>query len=348
MKPGPHDVGVTHGGPKSPRTTRRPRATRSVRRTATIDSIRPDGLAGDVVVHARARDLHTGALGNVTVIEDGFDAAISPARVLVAIEHPDPRLVGLLGQSVAGGFRGRAAALVPDHAATASLLNLLLDDLPGASLVAGYAGQRDPSWSNVHIPIDHVARSIDLCAGWADDATILGAVRSAGTIPVPTIAPVVAPVDERSDDAAEWHERPPLPNGAMRRARRLDLVDDGAADGSLAFDAHFRDSYLDADDGEGSLHEYSVRGRFDPEDRTIRSIDGAAHVLPWQECPAAIGSVGRVVGMPADDLRARVRAELVGTSTCTHLNDLLRSLADLPVLASELEAGPTADGSDLE
>ncbi len=32
------------------------------------------------------------------------------------------------------------------------------------------------------------------------------------------------------------------------------------------------------------------------------------------------------------DLRDRVRGEFVGTSTCTHLNDTLRSIADLDAL----------------
>jgi hypothetical protein len=32
-----------------------------------------------------------------------------------------------------------------------------------------------------------------------------------------------------------------------------------------------------------------------------------------------------------------VRAELIGTSTCTHLNDTLRALADLKPLLAELD-----------
>ena len=36
------------------------------------------------------------------------------------------------------------------------------------------------------------------------------------------------------------------------------------------------------------------------------------------------------------DLRRRVRKELVGPATCTHLNDTLRELADLDTLAAAL------------
>ncbi|MFO7163095.1 MAG: DUF2889 domain-containing protein [Mycolicibacterium hassiacum] len=43
--------------------------------------------------------------------------------------------------------------------------------------------------------------------------------------------------------------------------------------------------------------------------------------------------------MRLDELHGRVRNELHGTTTCTHLNDLLRSIADaaalIPVLPTE-------------
>jgi hypothetical protein len=55
-------------------------------------------------------------------------------------------------------------------------------------------------------------------------------------------------------------------------------------------------------------------------------------VLPWQECPGAVASAGRITGMTLQELHFRVRQELSGTSTCTHLNDLLRSIADAEAL----------------
>jgi hypothetical protein len=295
-------------------------------------------MGGDVDVTALARDLVTRSDGTAHVIGTAaLHVVVSPLRELLAVDHRDERLAELVGRRVAGGFRGRVAAAVPDEVAAGSVLHQLLDDLPGACLVNGYAGQRDGSWDGLQVPVEHVAGSTDLCAGWASDASILVAVRAHGTIPVPTTATVaLAARDDIADDPDAWHERPQLAATSSRRSRRLDLVADGASDGSLAFDAHFRDSYVDVDDGEGALHEYSVRGRFAPERQTIVAIEGQVHVLPWTECPAAIASVQRVVGMPVAELRARVREELVGTSTCTHLNDVLRSLADLPVLAAAI------------
>ena len=325
-------IGITRGGPKRPVAGTPQRAPQSVRRTSTIDSLRPAGPAGDVIVTARARDLHTSQEGEMVVDAAQFEAVVSAGRVLESLEHPDRRLQHLVGMTVASGFRAKVQEVLPDEALGLTPLHLLLDDLPGANLVAGYAMQRHPSWTEHRIPVAHLAAVSDLCAGWATGATILDTVEKTGSVPVPTTARV--PLD--LDDSAGWHERPALPAGAMRRARRLDIVRDGPHEANLRFDAHFRDSYVDADVGEGAVHEYSLQGRFDPGDHTIASIDAAAHVLPWNECPLALESVDRVVGLPTDGLRAHVRSTFIGTSTCTHLNDMLRSLADLPRLAAPL------------
>jgi hypothetical protein len=101
---------------------------------------------------------------------------------------------------------------------------------------------------------------------------------------------------------------------------------------SVEFDAHFRDSHMDDDLVETIVHEYTVAGTVDTSTRTIASVSAEVRVLPWQECPGAIGSANRVRGMPLGELRQRVRSEFVGTSTCTHLNDTLRAIADLDAL----------------
>lgn len=329
------DAGIVRGGPKSPVAGTPRREPGSVRRTASIDSARPEGWSGRVDLTARARDLLTRADGSPrTLACDGFTAMLSADRVLRAIAHGDARLGSLVGLPVSGGFRARALALLADEAARGSLLNLLLDDLPGASLVAGYALQRDPEWPSRRVAAEHLSGMDDLCAGWGRDATILQVVRAEGVIPVPTTAPVEVAHD---DDPDGWHELPRLAAGSMRRARRIDVVADDDTRATVAFDVHFRDSHVDAHDGEGAVHEYTVRGRFAPATRTIVAIEGAAPVLPWTECPGALVSVVRIAGTTTDDLRARVRRDFTGPATCTHLNDVLRSLADLPALAAMLE-----------
>jgi hypothetical protein len=84
------------------------------------------------------------------------------------------------------------------------------------------------------------------------------------------------------------------------------------------------------------IHEYGLRARVDPT--TWRFIEARAfdHSLPWRECPRAAASAERLVGMEVDGLRATVREQFVGPTTCTHLNDTMRSLEDVVYLAGLL------------
>ena len=85
------------------------------------------------------------------------------------------------------------------------------------------------------------------------------------------------------------------------------------------------------------MHEYQLVAEVDPTAFTIVSIDATPRVLPYRECPEAAASAQRVVGATTAGLRARTRAEFVGASTCTHLNDVLRALEDVEVFASTLD-----------
>jgi hypothetical protein len=117
----------------------------------------------------------------------------------------------------------------------------------------------------------------------------------------------------------------------MRRARRHDLWRD--EDGVLRVDAFFRDSHMASDGVETVVHEYTVEASVDDESGVVLACEATPRVLPWIECPEAANSAGRLVGMSLKGLRPRVRAELIGPSTCTHLNDTLRELEDVLALA---------------
>ncbi len=262
----------------------------------------------------------------------------------IAASPPRPGLDRLVGSVVGPGFRSRVNEVCPGEREAGTLLHLLLDDLPGAALVSGYSAQRGGALDQPRRAAADVgstsglarmmASQDDLCAGWAHDGTLMVTVRSAGQIPVSAGPP--APPLERGDDPLAWHAMAALPPHAMRRRRRLDVVGPDGAEGPYRFDAHFRDSHMDQDGMEWVVHEYSVSGAFDPAGGRVLDIGAEAHVLPWMECPGAVASAGRLSGMPIAELRTRVRREFTGTSTCTHLNDTLRSLGDLEVLVDEL------------
>jgi len=175
----------------------------------------------------------------------------------------------------------------------------------------------------------------DVCSGWRADGTMMTAIRDEGRIPVPIGPP--APPLERQGDELSWHRLEPLPPGGMRRHRRLDVYRDLASETPLRVDAMFRDTHVDPDGVETVLHEYSIEATVDEELR-FTSIEAAPRVLPWIECPWAAPSATRLCGQPVHGLRRLVRDNFHGVETCTHLNDMLRSLADIAPLAARLTA----------
>ncbi len=312
-----------------------PRAKGSLRRTATTDMLRPGGLLGELVLVGRARDLWTDASGAAQVLgESGYEARIAylPQREIVQIvtEPALPTAQQLVGARATSGFRAALDAALPMERDARSLLYLMLDDLPVAALVSGYAmsyGIRVPMPAG-HKMIQHA----DLCAGWRTDGTILVEMERDGRVPVVT-GPEANPL-ARANDPLAWHALPLIPPNGMRRHRRLDLI----AGDPLGIDVLFRDSHVAPDGRETIVHEYTVTASVDPEALTIVSAEATAHALPWIECNPAAASASRLAGRPLSGLRAHVRTAFTGTTTCTHLNDTLRSLEDVEALAAAVAA----------
>jgi len=318
--------------------TRTPdRPPRSLRRVSSIQSIWPDGFESDrVTVVARGHDVFTDDDGAGTVLDA---AAVDvdtdgPARTVhaIAIDPPGPGTGELLGASLTRGFRKAAAAAVPGTAG--SVLGLLLDDVPAATLVAGQVPIRvgievtgaPPDWVGADgTPLPMV------CIGRRADG-VMEQRRRAGT-PLLGQGPPAGDL-HRPDDPLAWPETPPMPVWSMRRLRRTDvrIVDD-----SVVVDSHFRDSYMERSGVESAVHEYDVVATAGVDDGIIRSVDVLARVLPGPDCPGAVASAQRVVGQPLESLRAFVRGALQGDTICTHLNDQLRSLADVPTLVRALQ-----------
>jgi len=119
----------------------------------------------------------------------------------------------------------------------------------------------------------------------------------------------------------------------MRRARRLDLWMEG---GLLRIDAGFQDSGTTPSGERRAVHEYRLRASADPATLELLAIVAEPRILPYRECPAAAGNVGRLVGTSIDALRELVPVQLAGAAGCTHLNDVARSLSDVPALAARL------------
>jgi Protein of unknown function (DUF2889) len=336
----------TSAGPHAPVASTPDRRPASIRRTSTIDTTRTEGLLGPMVMYGVARDLLTTPAGDARELA----AADLVARVdgtnhqLVELttEPELPELQGLLGAVVGPGFRAKATATVPGEADAGTLLNLLLDDLPGAALVSGYALLHADAVPGTHDPDEYLDARGDLCAGWAVDATMMAIIREQGHNPTPIGPP--APALLRDDDPIAFHTLALLPPHSTRRLRRIDVMQPERPGAPAAVDVFFRDSHFDDAAVETVVHEYSVGATVDPATLTIVAIDAHADVLPWKECPAAVGSATRLARRPLADLRGFVRTTFVGTTTCTHLNDVLRGLTDVATLLSALAAPGALDG----
>jgi hypothetical protein len=98
----------------------------------------------------------------------------------------------------------------------------------------------------------------------------------------------------------------------------------------------FRDSTWDPDGSEVAVHEYHLVASADRLSGELTSVVAEPRVLPYAECPSAAGNAGRMVGSQMSTLRSEVLGRLRGTDCCTHLNDALRSLADVPRLVGFL------------
>jgi hypothetical protein len=310
----------------------------SARRTSTVDILFPEGLAA-VVLRGRARDLFTSVDGTAQVIEEAqTDVRVGlPDRLVTRLNvEPDEwqaAMASLIGIPSGGRFRAALEECAPDLVASGSPLTLLLDEVPVTLLISGSSIARRgmlPAGAQQKrkVPL------IDVCAGWAAGGVMVRAIER-GDQPFLGEGPH-APSLDRPDDPLAWHATDTLPTGSMRRHRRLDLLPASRVDGPLTADVLFRDSFVEEDGQQSAVHEYGIRASV-AADGTLLAIEATPHALPGPDCPNAAASAQRLVGMPLAQVRQHVRDQFSGTSTCTHLNDALRSLGDLDRLIPLLE-----------
>jgi hypothetical protein len=307
-----------------------PRRARSVRRTASMDMTRAEGSLDPVFLSGRARDLLTSADGSATPVRQvGLTATVEMVARVVQRVETDPAIAAmsrLTGAPAMSGFRAAADAVAPELRQRRDLLYTLLDDIPVAALISGHAlsasGLLGEVTQSGYLPV------ADQCAGFVTGGLLMSSFQAGD--PVVVTGPI-APDLDLPDDPQAWHEMAELPIHGMRRVRRLDVY--GADDGmEVVIDAMFRDTYVRADGRETIIHEYTLAVAADPDTGQIVRSRAVPQVLPWRECPGAVDSATRIVGITLSDLHFRVRNELAGITTCTHLNDLLRSLADAEAL----------------
>jgi hypothetical protein len=306
----------------------------SVRRTTSVDMTWTND--GELLqhLHGRARDLLVPADGGEPVVlgEATVDATADFTRVIRAISADPHRdgLDGLVGARGGSQLRGAIDEVLPGERQAGTPLHILLDDLAGCSLIAPFV------WTRFMPELLHERggdadafrkRMEGVCFGFAPGSSSLTREPGAGEY-VQVVTSLVHP-----DEPGGWHGFPDSPERSMRRARRIDLWIDGD---DLRVDSSFQDSSGDPEYGRVAVHEYGLAATADLATATLRSVTADPRVLPFVECPHAVDNLRLVLGLPLPELRTRVPDLLGKTMGCTHLNDALRALSEVPVLARAL------------
>lgn len=316
-------------GVHAPTTETPIRRPASLRRTSSIDMTRDEGALDPLYLRGAARDLWTAPDGSSHELGRAeCTATVDIVPRVVRLIESAPACDGLsqlAGAPAMSGFRAAVDRVAPRLRQRRELLYTLLDDIPMATLISGHALSASGLLDGVksgYLPI------ADQCAGFVSGGLLMSSFE--GGDPAVVTGPE-APHLGAPDDPLAWHEMAALPIHGMRRIRRLDVLH-GDISREVLIDAMFRDSYVRADGTETIIHEYTLIAAVDAESLMIVRSHAVPRVLPWQECPGAVDSATRITGMRLADLHFRVRQELCGISTCTHLNDLQRSVADAEAL----------------
>lgn len=331
--------------PPPPRATANPAPARpagSVRRTCSIDVSWPDGETADRLFVGRARDYLTPAGGGAgRVLEEaGYCARLAQDKTITSMagEPADPRLDRLVGVRGGNHLRLFIKETMPELIASGSPLYLPLDDISGTALVSAFA------WSQWHDDWAAKLRErmaegdfermmadrINICWGLQEGNS---GVRPEG--PPKNVAEAEAGDVRNPSDPDGWHALHDSDGPGFRRARRIDVTRDGG--GAIRIDAAFQDSARRKDGGRVAIHEYNIVATVDPETQELLTLEPEARILPFSECPGAIHNARRLIGSRIPDIRETVLGQLRGPEGCTHLNDALRALAEVPKLAGYLE-----------
>lgn len=307
----------------------------SIRRTSTIDMTWPDGQGTAMQLQGSARDAVTleADLAPVAAAIGSFEARIGVDRTIDHIATSPTRAgaAELIGCRGGGHLRGEIDRVLPGEREMGTPLYLLLDDISGSSLIGGFAWSRHSAeWTGTTQRRESAPRMENVCIGFKTGNSSLVEITSGTTTHRTRAVPALA----HPDDPDGWHELAELPEVSMRRARRIDVW---RGDGVIMIDSSFQDSAADPSEGRVAVHEYSLRATADPTTATLLTVDPEPRILPFMECPNAVASAQTLVGSRLGELRSVVLERLAKERGCTHLNDALRALAEVPVLLDQLD-----------
>lgn len=320
-----------------------------VRRTSSMQVLWSVGDESRYRIVGRARDVvGKGNPAPEILGEASIEATIGKDSRIVSLigDRRQETLAGFGGMRPGGELRKAVAHELPEEVRGETLLHRLLDDLAGASFMstaAWYAWKDGIEGHSARIGVDSLAnRPVEgVCLSYVQGSSSMSAagqgIEDHANHPV---GPLPLPIEDctgfhaliETDQPNEW------------RLRRTDIWRE---DDELVVDAWFQDSSVIQDNIAQRVifHEYSILATFDAATLQLGQIAVSPHVLPYVTCQAAPATAQVLVGRSAHELRDQVLLHLRGSAGCTHLNDMLRALQDITVLASSLAEQEAATGS---
>jgi hypothetical protein len=303
----------------------------TIRRTTSLDVTWLQQSGGPMLVAGRARDItrNTIDVGQV-LAEDSFEAEVASDRTVTSIMSEPPRdpILALVGERIGSGFRRTLRNSFAGRADESAPLLQVLDDIPGAALVAPVAWANwDAEWLEKafgSVPMEVLLKTREgICYAHSPGSTAQNSGPNANSY-----GEVAAADPRRTDDLHGWHVMPAQHHAGFRRLRRIDV----SLTDVIVIDSEFQDSASRPEGGRSAVHEYGLTATADPVTFELLSLSAAPRVLPYPECPYAAGNLSRLLGTSLTQLRTTVPGKLAGVAGCTHLNDALRALAEVPAL----------------
>jgi hypothetical protein len=333
-----HPEGRTIGPPPS----RRPL---SLRRTSSQQSHFPEGLVDRYEMVCRARDLFNGASPSVTDVvgEDWITAQMrmDTTALSLAASRRGEELAGCVGLRVGGPLRKAVAEAMPEEVERGTRLFRMIDDMAGGAFLSGASWQ---TW--LEGGMDAFARSIGgpsvmdikmegMCMTYRPGSpALLADGRQNEAL---THRPTGLIAVDRAGDPLAWHDLVWFDNAPNQsRLRYMDVWREG---GKVEVMWGFQDSAaFPGTDLRRLFHEYRGRATVDPASYVLERVEMEFGALPYTICEAAAVTPQKLVGRSLREFRTAVIDLLKGTSGCTHLNDSLRTLHDVPAMVETLDS----------
>jgi Protein of unknown function (DUF2889) len=304
---------------------------RTVRRITCADAVRPDGVLGPLEVRGLLIDEI--AEGDVQptlfqrqAVEVGIDFLAGATITSISTTSEMPELSELIGHAATRGFRPRLHQLVEATDLNQGCL-ALLEDLPNVTMLSRVILVMAPEARD--LPARRREPHIDICAGWVAGGEL--ALRPEGDLPAFHPFRLQTP-----DEQVAWAALPVLPPASFRRHRVTEVRENAEDPTGIRATSWFYDVVRPQSGEPLVLHNYRVRADVAAGDHRVTACTADPGPLPTSDCHAAASSSEWLVGLALPDIYSAVREKFKGTSTCTHLNEQLRSLSDVTLLTQLL------------